>query len=419
MVESRAMSRGHLVVVIAGVGLLLMGRAPAWGAEGAVGSVSHAPTSLADRLRLDKPLGRDSRLVCDLRELLRYTPVGGLQPGALCEWERGTHSETKRTFVDAGLNLGTLGDADGLVGIRWRLASVSLAEIGVQAHAITDTSDQWRTDRLQSSLSFALQNRPDSDYFRRTGIVAFATVQPSPRTLLGMEYRLDDYASEASRDQAWILPSDLEVVWRNPAITAGRMGSLVLRAEWSSRAVASSEVGSAWRHTEESLVSGRLSSGSERRVAYRSLATLEVARRALGSDQRLAFTRLIMDDRLEMVSGPLRGLRLRARLGAVSGDGPAQKGEGLGGWSAVRGYAFNRYRGDVSLLGSVQLRRGPMAVFLDAGAVHEPAGWSGLLAGAGTEVFLWRALRVGMAWRLTGAGREAVPSARLLLTEGW
>ena len=84
MSERRASSRGYLVVIVAAVGLLLVGRSPVRGAEGDAGSGPPARTSLEGRLRFEKPLGRASRLVCDLRELVRYTPVESRPQEARC-----------------------------------------------------------------------------------------------------------------------------------------------------------------------------------------------------------------------------------------------------------------------------------------------------------------------------------------------
>jgi hypothetical protein len=420
MQTHRAGKRRRLRVALASAGLLLSGLGPVHGSDDPAAGQSSSSEHGSDltRLQIQKTFGGDSFLTCDLRELFRYTPVGGLQPGVLCGWQRGAEQQDTQLIVDAGFNLGTRGLSDGLLGVRWRRRSWSLAEVGVQIHALTDTSDEWRTDRLQSSLSFALQNRPDADYFRRSGLAAFVTAQPSPRAIVGLEYRLDDYASLASHDDLWILPSELEPVWRNPAIEAGRMGSLVLRAEWSSRPVAREQIRSVWRHPEVSLLAGSLHVDASARLFFRSWATLELARPALGADERLSFTRLVSEQRLDFVSGPLQGLRLRGRVSAAWGA-PPQKEEGLGGWSAARGFAFNRYRGDFSLLGSAEYRRGRLAVFVDAGAVREPAGWSELLSGAGGRVYLWRGLNLGVAWRTTTAGRQLFPSTRILITDGW
>ncbi len=382
-------------------------------AQGAVTPGRDAPPSAHLRrrgARLEGRIGRRLSFSCDLAEALRYTPVGGLEPGLLCTW-RGAADRPTELVLDTGATLGAPGD--WLLGPRVRWASGPMAEAGLQLHALTDTSDGWRTSRLQSSLSFALQNRPDADLFRRTGLVAFATARPFERLLVGAEYRVDDYASLPSRDGVWTLPHADEAVWRNPAIAAGRMGSILLRAEWSS--VPAGQIDSVWRHPETSLVSTRAGRGS---VLFRSVNTLEIARPALGGEAGLSFSRLVSDQTLVADQGRLRGLRLRLRLGRSWGA-PPQKGEALGGWSALRGYGFKRYRGDLSLLGMAEYRRDHLAGFFDVGGVHERAGWSGALASVGARMYLWRDLNLSLAWKATGPGRQLFPSVRLQLSEGW
>jgi hypothetical protein len=226
---------------------------------------------------------------------------------------------------------------------------------------------------------------------------------------------LDEYRSLTTRDDVWILPRELESAWRNPAVQAGRMGSLILRAEWSSARIPTDSVGVVRRQPETSLVTAWPHDG---RVTFRTLNTLEVARPALGGDSRLSFTRLISDHFLRFDGGPLGGLKLRARFGA-GWDAPPQKEEGLGGWGSVRGYSFKRYRGDLSLMGTIEYRYGRLAAFGDVGSVREPAGWSGLLSGVGMRLFLWHDLNLGVAWRTSGSGGNPFPSVRLQLTQGW
>ena len=366
------------------------------------------------QFRLDLNPGRDVTASCDLSELLHYTPVNGLQPGVACLWRRSQPGRSTEIVLDSAVNLGGQ-SADWLLGPRLRVPAWHLAEVGVQAYDLTDTSDQWRADRRQSSLSFATQNRPEADFFRRRGWSAFVTAQVAQRGLLGIEYRLDDYRSLATRDDVWILPQDMEIAVRNPAVQAGRMGSLIMRAEWSSAPIPIESVGVIRRQPEMSLVTEWPRS---EHMSFRTLNTLEIARPALGGDSGFSFTRLISEHSLRFDGGALRGLKLRARF-AGAWDAPPQKEEGLGGWGSVRGYSFKRYRGDLSLMGTIEYRYRRLAAFGDAGSVREPAGWSGLLTGVGMRLFFWRDWNLGVAWRTSGAGAGAFPSVRLQLTQGW
>jgi hypothetical protein len=365
--------------------------------------------------RLEAALTRGFSASCDLREALRYTPVGGLQAGLLCTWRRERGEGRNELLLDTGFGLGIGSANDWLLGPRLRFSSGPLAELGVQLHALTDSGDMWRTGRLQSSLSFALQNRPDAEFFRRTGLAAFATARPIEHLLVGAEYHLDEYASLATRDGIETLPGDDEVAWRNPAVEPGRIGSVVLRAEWSAAAITPAQIGNVWRQPELSLLGNQPRTGV---VSFRSLNTLEIARPELGGDRKFAFTRLVSDHVLVANEGFFHGLRLRLRLGGAWGA-PPQKQEALGGWSALRGYPFKRYRGSVSLLGVAEYRRSHAAAFVDIGGVRELAGWSGLMSSVGVRVYFWRDLNLSLAWRASGPGRQAFPSVRLLLSEGW
>ena len=394
-------------------GALLLAAAPA---RSEVGNGQEHRRVRRRGFRLEADLAWGVTTSCDLRETLRYTPVTGLQPGLLCTWRRPIREGRGDLVLDTAFAPDTGAGGDLLLGPRLRLASGPLAEIGAQYHALTDSNDTWRTPRLQSALSFALQNRPDAEFFRREGFTAFVTTRPLERLLLGVEYRLDEYSSLASREGVSTLPEDDEIVFQNHAIEAGRIGSLVLRGEWSSGPVASSELDSVFRHTDLPLASEPTRTGI---LWLRSLNTLEIARPELGGDERFAFTRLVSDNALVANQGALRGLRLRLRLGADWGEAPPQKQETLGGWSALRGPAFNRYRGNLSILGVAEYRYHRVAAFVDAGAVRERVGWSGLVWGVGGRVYLWCGLNLGAAWNPTGAGGGAFPSVRVLLSEGW
>jgi hypothetical protein len=363
--------------------------------------------------RLEASLTRGFSASCDLRETLRYTPVAGLQAGLLCTWRHALGKGRNELLIDSGLQGGST--TDWLLGPRLRFRSGPLAELGAQVHGLTDSGDLWRTSRPQASLSFALQNRPDAELFRRTGVTVFATARPAEHLIVGAEYHLDEYASLATLADVGTLPGDDEVAFRNPAVEPGRIGSIVLRAEWSSETITPSRIGSVWRQPELSALAGPLRVGA---FSFRSSNTLEVARPALGGDRQFAFTRLVSDHVLSVHEGRFRGLKLRLRLGGAWGA-PPQKQEALGGWSALRGYPFKRYRGSLSLLGVAEYRRGHAAAFVDVGGVREPAGWSGLLPAVGVRLYVWRDLNLAAAWQASGPGRQAFPSMRLLLSEGW
>src|SRR5207237_5814133 len=78
---------------------------------------------------------------------------------------------------------------------------------------------------------------------------------------------------------------------------------------------------------------------------------------------------------LTLETGRSSTLTLRLR-GAGGRDLPLQKMEGLGGWTALRGYDFKEFRGNASLLGTLQIEGRHFGAFLDVGSVRQgSAGW--------------------------------------------
>jgi hypothetical protein len=191
------------------------------------------------------------------------------------------------------------------------------------------------------------------------------------------------------------------------------MGSLLFRAEWSSRPVPSRRVGAVWRNTETSLIDDGV---SDWRTGLHSLATLEVSDPSLGGDERFDFTRLISDTTLTLATGHERGVRLRARLAGGS-NVPRQKEQALGGWSALRGFGSNEFRGDWSLFGTLEYRQGALGGFLDLGSVREPEGWTSAKIGVGAKLYLG-SLELVTAVRTDG-GPNADPQLRVFLGRGF
>src|SRR5437764_15266234 len=108
------------------------------------------------------------------------------------------------------------------------------------------------------------------------------------------------------------------------------MGSTVFRLEYHSEKVPLHRVGSMWRNPETSLV------GSEPwAIGLRTVNTVEIADRSLGGV--FDFTRLVSDTSLTLETGRYDTVTLRVRS-AGGRDLPLQKLEGLGGWTALRGY---------------------------------------------------------------------------------
>jgi hypothetical protein len=296
-----------------------------------------------------------------------------------------------------------------LGGVKTRVPALRLAELGVQAHDFIDTADRWRLGDFDSYFYSALINRPDREYFRRTGFAAFVTSQPTRGLLVGLEYRRDWQASLESMTPPLSLFGRDDGAFVNTPAVEGRMASVVARLEYASDEPDVERVGSLFRRPEVSLLRQDWPSD----VALRSLLTLEVGVPGLGGDAQFEFWKLVSDNALYLpVGDDDDGLRLRAR-GAGGHDVPLQKQEGLGGWSALRGYGFKELRGDTSLLFSAEYVYSSFGLFADVGMVHAADDWSDAKLGLGATLHLGDSVEFAAAWR-TDERAEVWPEVRLL-----
>ncbi|MFL5349293.1 MAG: hypothetical protein ACJ8AT_31215 [Hyalangium sp.] len=299
-----------------------------------------------------------------------------------------------------------------LLGAKARIPSLGLAELGAQLHDFTDTFDRWRIGAIDSYIYSALINRPDADYFRRKGVSAFATWHLGSHWLLGGEYRRDTYASMVSLAPPLSLFRRDSPPFPNTPVTEGRFGSVIGRLEYASDGRRREELGSLFRTPELSL----LSSAGEwtDRLALRSVLTVEVGSPSLGGDEETRFWKLVSDNVLYVPTGDEQSLRLRLR-GAGGEDLPLQKLEGLGGWSALRGYGFKEFRGDASVLASAEYRWDALGAFVDVGSVRQAEGWTDARLGAGASLHFGDEVELTAAWR-TDDRAVWIPEARLLFT---
>ncbi len=330
----------------------------------------------------------------DWLELLRHTPVTGFAPGlGLTGWLYDPQNRA-HLGVDASLSLNTSRSAqpvDFLVGPKIQIPALSIAELGAQIYARTETSDRWRVSRIDSYLHSMIVSHPHADYYRRTGVSAFITAHLARQFTVGAEYRNDLHASM----DTVVGPTFLaQAAHFNPAVDAGRMGSMVLRAEWSTRQVGLDQVGGRQRAPELSLVErdwyGELEPG------FQTVNTAEFADPRLGGTFR--YVRVVSDNGFHLRTGDVQGLRLRVRA-AGGRDLPAQKREALGGWNALRGYDFKEFEGDLSVLAMVEYHFGFFSAFADGGTVQGVAGWLAPKVGLGAAINLGSHFQVAAAWR--------------------
>jgi hypothetical protein len=365
----------------------------------------------------------------DLELLPVHTQVTGLAPGVegrVRVWDPGDRAHAT---LDAALFLPLrLGgqripeDPDQtsrqrrlnwLLGAKVKVPALGFAELGGQVHDFTDTLDRWRLSAIDSYIYSALLNRPDADYFRRKGAAAFATWRLGQNWLLGAEYRRDTYASLVSLGPPLSLFRRDSPPFPNAPVTERRLGSLIGRVEFSSDGTSSDEEpGTLFRSPELSLLADTGEWPS--RPTLRSFATLEVGRPAFGGDADTQFWKLVSDTVFYLPTGHDNSLRLRLRA-AGGEDLPLQKLEGLGGWSALRGYGFKELRGDASVLASAEYRWHALGAFLDLGTVRQEEGWTDARLGVGASFHFGDEVELTAAWR---ADERATwtPEVRLLFS---
>jgi len=360
-------------------------------------------------------------------ELLRHTPVTGFAPGLAATLTIYDPGDRANLMLDGAVNINTRRpgrDATGstflerlnaqervdwLLGPRVRIPALGIAELGGQIHTLTDTADRWRISRIDSYFYSALLNRADREYYRRSGFAAFVTAHLFEELTLGAEYRRDRYAPLAAPPGVWSLFNRDDPRYGSAPVDEGEMGSAVFRLEYRSEKAPLHRVGSMWRNSETSLVEAEPWA-----IGLRTLDTVEVADRSLGGI--FAFTRVVSDTSLTLETGRHDTLTLRLR-GAGGRDLPLQKEEGLGGWTALRGFDFKEFRGNASLLGTLQIEGRHFGAFLDVGSVRRSgAGWLDPKPSAGALFsFANGSTRAEVAWRLDGRAR-LLPDFRILFS---
>jgi hypothetical protein len=235
------------------------------------------------------------------------------------------------------------------------------------------------------------------------------TAHFSEMLTLGAEYRRDRYAPLDAPPRVWSLFNRDDPRYGSAPVDEGEMGSAVFRLEYRSEKVSLHRVGSMWRNSETSLVEA-----GPWAIGLRTLNTLEVADRSLGGI--FEFTRVVSDTSLTLETGRYDTLTLRLR-GAGGHNLPLQKQEGLGGWTALRGYDFKEFRGNASLLGTLQLEGRHFGAFLDVGSVRQAgSGWLDPKPSAGA-LFCGanKSTCAEAAWRLDGRAR-LLPDFRILFS---
>jgi hypothetical protein len=388
-----------------------------------------APAGLSLRGHRVVVTARPRRPDFDLDLLPVHTQVTGLAPGlggTLRLWDRRDRAHvTLESAFFVPLRLGGQRIQEDpeqtsrqrrlnwLLGAKAQVPSLGLAEVGAQVHDFTDSFDRWRLSAIDSYIYSALLNRPDSDYFRRKGVMAFATWRLGNQWLLGGEYRKDSYESMVSLAPPLTVFRRDSPPFPNAPVTEARFGSVIGRLEYASDGKPRDHHGSLYRSPELPLLA--VEDDWPSRLTLRSFATVEVARSSFGGDEGTQFWKLVSDTLLYVPTGDDDTLRLRLR-GAGGEDLPLQKQEGLGGWSALRGYGFKEFRGDASVLGSAEYRWGFIGLFADVGTVRQEEGWTDARLGVGVNLHFGDKVELTTAWRADDRA-SWVPEARLLFSQ--
>lgn len=294
-------------------------------------------------------------------------------------------------------------------GAKLAVPSLHLVELGVQGYNAVDTFDRWRMSSFDSWFYSFLINRPDAEYFRRSGVTGFATFRVTDALYAGAEVRRDTYESLVSLTPPLSLFRRDSAPFPNPAIDDGQLQSVTGRLEYVSDAPAVEKVGSLNRTPELSLLD--YERGWPARTALHSLLTLELGQAATtGTDAD--YWKLVSDNAFYFITGHDSGLRLRVR--AAGGEHlPLQKQEALGGWTALRGYGFKEFRGTASVLGSAEYRYCDVGAFADIGTVKQTGGWTEARLGVGAVLYLGDEAHLAVAWRADEKAR-LTPELRLM-----
>jgi hypothetical protein len=354
-------------------------------------------------------------------EFIRHTQVTSFAPGLEHRVRVWDAADRAHLSVDAGANINTHRATAAADSDRWRfdwtaggslqIPDAHIAELGVTGYARVDTADRWRIDPLDSYLYSVVFNRPDSEYFRRTGLTAYLTTHLARHFTAGVEYRRDRYRSLVPADDVFTFFNRDESSRPNPAVDDGQMASLLFRLEASTLATPDHKVGTTRRDPERTIL--EIDPGRTFSTSLRTVNTLEVADQGLGGD--FDFVRLVSDSSGVLRMGQQQMVKVRFRTaGKLGGTLPVQKAEALGGWSALRGYGFKEQRnGDFSMLGTAEYGVEALSLFVDIGSLHQADEWSSVRTGVGASLNFPDDVHLDVAWR-TDDQAEWTPEVRLL-----
>jgi len=202
--------------------------------------------------------------------------------------------------------------------------------IGIEAHNLTDTQDEWIMPTSENSLAAFFFKEDFHDYYRREGFSAYASLEFLEGLTLSGEFRRDDY-SNMRKETNWSLFGGKKRFRSNPLIHEGHLRSWGLSLAYDTRD---------WKRNP-----GRgwyIQTGGE------------LAGRRLGGD--FDFDRVIIDVRRYQPITFYENIDFRLRAGSTRGRLPEQFLFDLGGVSTLQGYPFKFLTGDRMVLANVEYR---------------------------------------------------------------
>jgi hypothetical protein len=379
--------------------------------RGAIRSVGHDVITrggrrvLVAQLRREKSRGRFV-LGTDAREDW-YNPVDGFAPGAGFTLTLFDQRRFNHTFVRGLLSYKFAREEAGYsIGVERPILGGPerpRVYLGVEAHELTATDDEWRLSNLEQSLAAVGFRNSFRDYHERRGYQVHGAFRFHPAQEVIASWR-DDRVGPLANTADYSLFRDDHEFRPNQIAAAGKLRALVLGYTLDTRGL---ETESLERTYERQLLGSLLGSSGARGDGWRIEWTSELSPSNFGGD--FGFSRHILNARGYIRAGDKHELRLRGMTGFSGGALPPQRQFAIGGIGTVHGYAFKESIGEgmVLLNGEYHFGIPPprtgmrLLAFFDAGRVWSPIGGSrdDWLTGVGTGLELGD-LRLDLGWRL-------------------
>ncbi|MDP1677945.1 MAG: polymer-forming cytoskeletal protein [Bacteroidota bacterium] len=228
----------------------------------------------------------------------------------------------------------------GFASHKWRLqlgldrqfaaSSSSLYEVGVEAHSLTDTKDEWIMNLGENNLASLFFREDFRDYFQREGFsthAAWYTKDGDVSSMIDIRFLNDRYAS-MNNNATWAVFGG-NVFRSNPAVNIGTMKSVTFSAGISTV--------EKYRYRSE---------------GWNAFARAEYGGRELGGD--FDFTQTLVDVRRFQPLFDDNQVNLRVRAGALEGAPIVQKSFELGGANTIPAFGFKEFVGNRLVLANLE-----------------------------------------------------------------